>query len=592
MTIDLLAFDGLALLLQMVAGSTGAILIVMAFRKKLRTLFGARVAYAFWTIVPIAMFACLIPAGIQIEVPTALNLVPSTEIKQAANETLVTPVQDKQAFPTTIKGFTVEAGSSIPAFLTSLILPMWILGFAFNAGVLVYRHFRYVKDNKLSRKGDGDVFVAEHEYVGPAVIGFFTPRIIVPSNFDQRYSALEQQLILAHEQSHIQAGDMRINAFALMLKSLNWFNPFAHIAFALMRVDQELACDERVMRRHGRHRQTYAETLLKSQLMSQSAPLGCTWMLHSIHPLKQRIASLAGREMSATRRTLGVIAVIAVAATSGTVAWASLSSHVVTIDREDSEVVEQNQNVIASLPEEEKGRALVNAILRRQDDVAHTYIKAGTDVNYVLRGDGTPLVAAAYRNNVTIAKALLDAGADVNKPVRGVRNPLIIAAQKNDLAMVNLLVRHGANINSYVRGDGSPLVVAARRGHTQLARYLINHGANVNQPAPGDGNPLIMAARNGDLTMVRMLVEAGAEVDGFVLGDETPLIGAARNGKLAVAQYLIDRGADVNLKVKTDNPEPLAQYRSPLGQAELKGGRAMVALLKKNGAKSILDHED
>src|SRR3546814_498383 len=83
----------------------------------------------------------------------------------------------------------------------------------------------------------------------PAVVGL-RARIVLPADFDVRYSADERALILAHERTHRARGDVAGNALMAALRCVYWFNPLLWIAADRFRRDQELACDATVVARH------------------------------------------------------------------------------------------------------------------------------------------------------------------------------------------------------------------------------------------------------------------------------------------------------------------------------------------------------
>ena len=554
--------DSLTLLANATVAASLAILGVALMRGKLRQWFGARIAYAFWLVVPLALIATLMPAGFEVSAPLERESFAPTVIEN--------PGRDTTAATNTVTPKAAVASrteSSTPLIdKASWLVAFWAAGFFIAFAVQLGAHWHFVRRNRLSG-GHGRIQRAARSDVAPSIIGFLKPYVVVPRNFVKQFTRMERGLILAHERAHLQAGDVPANVFALLLRSVFWFNPVAYIGHRLFRADQELACDERVMQQHGQHRRLYAETLLKSQLMTQGSPLGCAWG-QADHPLKDRVARLSRKALPRGRKLLGVGVFALFAAFSSSVAWATLSSHVVTIV-DDKEFFERDKDEVEREwrgKQDDKydldaaqGAALVNALLDRRYNHARALIDAGADVNYGLRGDGTPLIVATRRD-------------------------------KRD--MMELLLEKGADLDGFVAGDGTALVVAARRNNIDAVRFLIERGADVNQPAPGDGNPLIMAARHGDLEMVKLLVDAGADVDGFVLGDETPLIGAVRQNRQEVVTYLIEQGADVNLRVPTGNGPGRAQYRSPMGQARHKGLPRMAQLLRDAGATPAVDRED
>src|SRR5690606_27588265 len=98
---------------------------------------------------------------------------------------------------------------------------------------------------------------------GPVVIGVLKPRIVVPADFARRFTVEERALVLAHERGHLARRDPMINAIAVLVRSLGWFNPLVHVAAAALRIDQELACDARVLAK-DRAPRCYAGAMLKS----------------------------------------------------------------------------------------------------------------------------------------------------------------------------------------------------------------------------------------------------------------------------------------------------------------------------------------
>lgn len=546
------------LLGQMTIAASVAILLMLLVRPLLRRAFGPGIAYAFWLIVPLAALGSLMPTELVFTGAVSREAIQVVTVPEG-----VVPESAKRALTSVATTARHESAPTATTLMAVGVIGLWCAGFLISLLVQISRHQLYLKRHNLTRWA-GRVMRAQSEDASPAVVGVINPSVVLPNHFSARFNRLERKLILAHERSHIASGDVPVNALAILIKSVFWFNPLAYVAHDIFRVDQELACDARVMRTHGQHRRVYAETLLKSQLMMQTSPLGCAWLPKSLHPLKERVARLSGQPLGAARRFMGFGAVLAVAMLSSTVSWAALSSHSLHVpvgnwgaaadngederDREDKYDLQDAQ-----------GASLVYALLDRRYNHARALIDAGADVNYGLRGDGTPLIVAVRRDNRD---------------------------------MMELLLEKGADPDGYVSGDGTALVVAAQRGNIDAARYLIDAGADVNKAAPGDGNPLIMAARRGNLDMVKLFVQSGADVNGFVLGDETPLIGAARQGELAIAEYLIEQGADVNLRVPTGNGEGRAQYRSPLGQARLKGHSRMAKLLRDAGAEPVTERED
>lgn len=130
---------------------------------------------------------------------------------------------------------------------------------------------------------------ATQSTTGPLLLGFLRPSIVLPLDFEQRYTPQEQRLILAHELLHLHRGDLIANALITALQVLFWFNPLIHWAAQRVRLDQELACDAAVLAQAAASapHQAYASAILETILIDQHSPVACTWQ--SLHPIYERI---------------------------------------------------------------------------------------------------------------------------------------------------------------------------------------------------------------------------------------------------------------------------------------------------------------
>lgn len=139
---------------------------------------------------------------------------------------------------------------------------------------------------------------------GPLAVGVLRPQVVLPADFHNRFGEAERELVLAHELMHHRRGDLVSNMAALVLLSLQWFNPIAHIAFRRFRDDQELACDADVIAAKGvASRYDYGRVLAKAACQRNSWPL-CT--LKPAEVLKVRLKSLAQGYEGGQRRLAGV----------------------------------------------------------------------------------------------------------------------------------------------------------------------------------------------------------------------------------------------------------------------------------------------
>ena len=108
-----------------------------------------------------------------------------------------------------------------------------------------------------------------------------------------------------------------------LVRCILWFNPLIHLAAHLIRIDQEIACDETVVARHPGDRRAYAQALLKAQVKPAPLPLGCYWPARSRNRLKERLIMLTRKSPTRGRRVSGAAVVGLAALGAGYAAWAA-----------------------------------------------------------------------------------------------------------------------------------------------------------------------------------------------------------------------------------------------------------------------------
>ncbi len=78
----------------------------------------------------------------------------------------------------------------------------------------------------------------------PALLGFIRPWLLLPEGLVEKFTAQELRLVFLHELAHLKRRDIAVNWLTTLLQILHWPNPLVWLAFARMRADRELACDE------------------------------------------------------------------------------------------------------------------------------------------------------------------------------------------------------------------------------------------------------------------------------------------------------------------------------------------------------------
>ena len=89
--------------------------------------------------------------------------------------------------------------------------------------------------------------VVARSVASPALVGVVRPRLLVPAEVLEEFTAEELRLIFLHELAHQRRWDVAVNWVMAGVGAAHWFNPVVWAALARMRADRELACDEAVL---------------------------------------------------------------------------------------------------------------------------------------------------------------------------------------------------------------------------------------------------------------------------------------------------------------------------------------------------------
>ena len=258
------------------------IVVVLLVRRPVARMFGARAAYALWLAPALRAVMPELPAGLA-PAPVSSAVGPV--------EYWIVPAHAAEA-----------AGPGWSAVLGAL----WLGGAMLFLGLHWWRHQRFLggvlaQGRRLDIPGVPYDVIASGFVDGPMATGLVHPLIIVPADFEQRFSPDQQRFALWHEQLHHRRGDIWASAAALILTALLWFNPFAHLALGAFRRDMEAACDERLLAEAGHAAApAYAETILRCAARPVPRSL-CA--LTAIDELKGRLTMLRNNHGPARRIT-------------------------------------------------------------------------------------------------------------------------------------------------------------------------------------------------------------------------------------------------------------------------------------------------
>ena len=129
--------------------------------------------------------------------------------------------------------------------------------------------------------------VSISDRLGPAVLGYLRPRIVMP-NAVLRQSNATRSIALKHEQSHIAADDPALLLFGVVLVILAPWNVALWWQLRRLRFAIEVDCDARILK-EGVEATAYGETLLSISQQGGSVPLGMVALTEPMSQLERRV---------------------------------------------------------------------------------------------------------------------------------------------------------------------------------------------------------------------------------------------------------------------------------------------------------------
>jgi TonB family protein len=152
----------------------------------------------------------------------------------------------------------------------------------------------------------------------PETFGLFEPVVLLPLAA-REWSPERVRVVLLHEMVHVKRGDWAVQVLARIAVALFWFNPLAWYGLARLRHEQEMACDDEVLR-FGIGHSRYADELLQIARCSRAESAALAIAMARAALLEHRIHNILNpqidrRRLTMKRRLLCMFAAAFVAAT-------------------------------------------------------------------------------------------------------------------------------------------------------------------------------------------------------------------------------------------------------------------------------------
>ncbi|MEZ4698955.1 MAG: M56 family metallopeptidase [Rhodothermales bacterium] len=146
----------------------------------------------------------------------------------------------------------------------------------------------------------------------PMTWGLWRPVVLLPVDAED-WPAERRRSVLLHEIAHIARWDYATQTFAYAVCAVNWFNPLVWRASNRMRLEQEKACDDRVLS-HGMKATDYATHLMDLARTVRSAFVSPAAAMSMARPsqLEGRVVSILDdrrdRQAPSWKRVAGTVA--------------------------------------------------------------------------------------------------------------------------------------------------------------------------------------------------------------------------------------------------------------------------------------------
>lgn len=135
----------------------------------------------------------------------------------------------------------------------------------------------------------GRVQVVAADRVGsPVSYGVLKKSILLPADYEDRYTEHELYLLLLHEMAHIQNGDTVKLFFISLAEFLLFLPPKFYHQFTK---DSEILCDSKVMHKERSEQDTYGDLLIRACEI-QSSPIKGLAFSDSYHAMTDRLDAL------------------------------------------------------------------------------------------------------------------------------------------------------------------------------------------------------------------------------------------------------------------------------------------------------------
>ena len=193
--------------------------------------------------------------------------------------------------------------------------------------------------------------------------------------------------------------------------------------------------------------------------------------------------------------------------------------------------------------------ALMLACKRGHEDIVHSSLSAGANVNIQDNKGWTALMIASEHNHISIIHMLLEANANPHLKTSGGSNSIMIASSYGNYEVVELLISKGVDYK-YQREDGAnAFMFACQNGHTQIVELLLKEQVDPNVQRNDGVNAFMSACQNGHTQIVELLLKEQVDPNVQEKDGWNAFMSACKNGHTQIVELLLKEQVDPNVQM-------------------------------------------
>ncbi|XP_019850896.1 PREDICTED: uncharacterized protein LOC105312422 isoform X2 [Amphimedon queenslandica] len=192
--------------------------------------------------------------------------------------------------------------------------------------------------------------------------------------------------------------------------------------------------------------------------------------------------------------------------------------------------------------------ALMLACERRHENIVHSLLSAGANVNIQDNKGWTALIVSSQYSGTSIIHVLLEADANVHLRTSGGSNSLMYASCNGNYEAVELLISKGADYECQRKDGMNAFMLACKKGHINIVELLLKNRVDPNVQRKDSWNAFMLACENGHTQIVEVLLKEPVDPNVQRKSGGNAFMLACQNGHTQIVELLLKEKIDPNVQ--------------------------------------------